>query len=123
MAGVIRGLFDRLILNRRVELVINPKGYYRAPFLGQRRVGLAPSVYVLWGFDMHLGANVLCVRAGPRTTPHGIAGWRLDVTLERRGPIWAWKRIRHDWAHEERQTAHHHALVTVWAEERARKAA
>lgn len=86
------------LANRRIELFINPKPYDRTPILGQPRRSLAPTVYFLWGYDMATGANVLALRVIPRTSAAlGIVGWRIDVTIERRGPVWRWRRLHHEW--------------------------
>lgn len=118
MDGVMKWLADR-----RIELILNPKPYDLWSWLGQRRIAVAPRAYFLWGYDIGHDMNVLALRAGPTTTPHGISGWRFDVTLERRGPPWRWKRVRLDWARRAEGAAVHAARAEEWQAERKAKAA
>lgn len=111
------------LLNKRIEIVFNPKPYDRWSWLGQPKFALAPRAYFLWGYDASLDMNVLALRFGPSTTPHGISGWRFDLTLERRGPPWRWKRVRFNWAGQAEQAGKYVVwLEKVRAERRAKAA-
>lgn len=110
------------LLNRRIEIVFNPKPYDRWSWVG-RKIALAPSAYFLWGYDISQDMNVLALRIGATTCPHGISAWAFDFTLERRGPPWKWPRVRHDWTGEAVSNAKHAAWVEKWQAERKAKAA
>lgn len=88
------------LLNKRIEIVVNPKPYDRWSRLGQTKHALAPRIYFLWGYDIGQDMTVLAFRFGPKTDRYGIAGWLFDFTLQRRGPVWKWRRVRRDWSRE-----------------------
>lgn len=115
------GLIDRL-LNKRIEIVFNPKPYDRKTWLSQPRFSLAPTAYFLWGYDIAVDMNLLALRIGPRTSPHGIEDWALDLTFERRGPIWRWPRVRRDWSAEVARNAVAHGYLAMWQRERVERA-
>jgi hypothetical protein len=110
------------LLNKRIEIVFNPKPYDRKTWLSQPKFSLAPSAYFLWGYDIGVDKNLLAFRVGPKTSPSGIVGWALDLTFERRGPIWRWPRVRRDWSAEAVGNAEAVARIIKWQEERAQRA-
>jgi len=105
------------LLNKRIEIVFNPKPYDRWSWLGSK-IALAPSGYFLWGYDVSADMNVLALRVGPTVGPHGVSAWALDLTWERRGPIWRWARVRHDWSRRAAEDATYAARAEKWRAER-----
>lgn len=110
------------LLNKRIEIVVNPTPYDRKTWLSQPRFALAPTTYLLWGYDVGEDMNVLALRIGPKTSPDGIVGWTLDLTFERRGPVWRWPRVRRDWSADAASNARYVAQIVKWQEERAKAA-
>lgn len=105
------------LLNKRIEIVVNPKPYDRWSWLGTK-TAIAPSLYFLWGYDIGIDMNVLAMRFGPATGPHGVEGWWFDLTFERRGPIWRWPRARREWKRDAERDAKAAAQVAKWRESR-----
>lgn len=90
-----------------MEILINPRPIQLARLGDERqRYGVTAQVHFIHGYDIQVDAMVTALRIGPKVTPHGVAGWSFDFTVERRGPFWSrwlfqWRRVRHDWAFAE----------------------